>query len=176
MGLIVFLGDSITDAGRKESSNQLGFGYVNIFSETLKDQNQDWTIINRGVEGYVTEHIAQTLHGECISLHPDYVSILVGINDIGLIVGAEASEQDKLYMLEDSIRAYHEMLFDLSRETNAKVIYFGALYFPKRWKYEDWVPWQKKIVQKHQKAGSQLRGFLHSPSGTNERQNPGNGI
>lgn len=51
MGLIVFLGDSITDAGRKESSNQLGFGYVNIFSETLKDQNQDWTIINRGVEG-----------------------------------------------------------------------------------------------------------------------------
>lgn len=26
MGLIVFLGDSITDAGRKESSNQLGFG------------------------------------------------------------------------------------------------------------------------------------------------------
>ena len=160
MGLIVFLGDSITDAGRKESSNQLGFGYVNIFSETLKDQNQDWTIINRGVEGYVTEHIAQTLHGECISLHPDYVSILVGINDIGLIVGAEASEQDKLYMLEDSIRAYHEMLFDLSRETNAKVIILEPFIFPKDGKYEDWVPWQKKMSKNIKKLARNYGAFF----------------
>ena len=30
MGLIIFLGDSITDASRKTSPNELGFGYVNI--------------------------------------------------------------------------------------------------------------------------------------------------
>ena len=29
MGIIIFLGDSITDAGRKDSPNQLGYGYVN---------------------------------------------------------------------------------------------------------------------------------------------------
>ena len=34
MGLIVFLGDSITDADRKNSPNQLGYGYVNIFLRT----------------------------------------------------------------------------------------------------------------------------------------------
>ena len=48
MGLIVFLGDSITDAGRKESSNQLGFGYVNIFSETLR--------IRTEIESYDVHH------------------------------------------------------------------------------------------------------------------------
>lgn len=145
MGLIIFLGDSITAADREESSNELGCGYVNIFSETLKKQNQDWTILNKGVAGYVTERVAQTLHTECISLNPDYVSILVGINDIGLIVDADVSEQDKLYMLEDSIRAYHEMLFDLSRETQAKVIILEPFIFSKDRKYEDWIPWQKKM-------------------------------
>lgn len=160
MGLIVFLGDSITDAGRKESSNQLGYGYVNIFSETLKNQNQDWTILNRGVEGYVTERIAQTLREECISLNPNYVSILVGINDIGLIVDAEVSEQDKLYMLEDSIRAYHEMLFDLSRETNAKVIILEPFIFPKDGKYEDWIPWQKKMSKNIKKLARNYGAFF----------------
>lgn len=145
MGLIVFLGDSITDTGRKESPNQLGYGYVNKFSEKLRAENQQWNIINKGVNGYITERIAQSLHAECIFLHPDCVSILVGVNDIGLIVNADVSEQEKLYMLEDSIRAYHEMLFDLSRETHAKIIILEPFIFPKDGKYEDWVPWQQKM-------------------------------
>lgn len=145
MGLIVFLGDSITDAGRKESPNQLGYGYVNIFSEQLNKQNQQLNIINKGVDGQFIEQIAQSLHPECIFLHPDYVSILVGINDIGLLVASDVSEQEKLYMLEDSIRAYHEMLFDLSRETTAKIITLEPFIFPKDGAFEEWIPWQKKM-------------------------------
>ena len=145
MGLIVFLGDSITDAGRKESPNQLGYGYVNIFSEQLNKQDQQLNIINKGVNGQFTEQIAQSLHPECIFLHPDYVSILVGINDIGLLVASDVSEQEKLYMLEDSIRAYHEMLFDLSRETTAKIITLEPFIFPKDGAFEEWMPWQKKM-------------------------------
>lgn len=145
MGLIVFLGDSITEAGRKESPNQLGYGYVNIFSEQLNKQDQQLNIINKGVDGQFTEQIAQSLHPECIFLHPDYVSILVGINDIGLLVASDVSEQEKLYMLEDSIRAYHEMLFDLSRETTAKIITLEPFIFPKDGAFEEWIPWQKKM-------------------------------
>lgn len=145
MGLIVFLGDSITDAGRKESPNQLGYGYVNVFSEQLNKQNQQLNIINKGVDGQFTEQIAQSLHPECIFLHPDYVSILVGINDIGLLVASDVSEQEKLYMLEDSIRAYHEMLFDLSRETTAKIITLEPFIFSKDGAFEEWIPWQKKM-------------------------------
>ena len=145
MGIIVFLGDSITDAGRKDSPNQLGYGYVNIFAESLKESGADWNIVNRGVDGYITERVARTLHNDCISIHPDYVSILVGINDIGMIVHSQVSWQDKLYLLEDSIRSYHEMLFDLSRETEAKVITLEPFVFPKEETYQDWVPWQKKM-------------------------------
>ena len=160
MGLIIFLGDSITDAGRKTSPNELGFGYVNIFSERLKAQSQNWNILNRGVEGYVVQNVAETLHRECISLKPDYISILVGVNDIGLIANSSASEQDKLYMLEDSIRAYHEMLFDLSRETQAKVIILEPFILPQHEKYEDWVPWQKKMSKNIQKLARNYGAYF----------------
>ena len=151
MGIIIFLGDSITDAGRKASPNQLGYGYVNILAEAIKDSDTDWNIVNRGVDGYITERVARTLHHDCISLRPDYVSILVGINDIGMIVHSQASWQDKLYLLEDSIRSYHEMLFDLSRETTAKVITLEPFVFSKDDKYQDWIPWQKKMAKNFHK-------------------------
>lgn len=145
MGIIIFLGDSITDAGRKNSPNQLGYGYVNILSESIKGSEGKWSIVNRGMDGYIIERVARCLHHDCISLRPDYVSILVGINDIGMIACSKSSWQDKLYLLEDSIRSYHEMLFDLSRETSAKVITLEPFVFPKDDKYQDWIPWQKKM-------------------------------
>lgn len=145
MGVIIFLGDSITDSNRISSNNKLGFGYVNAFASALAEKQNNWTIFNQGVDGYVTEQVASNLHRDCIALHPDYVSILTGINDIGLIVEADASEQDKLYMLEDSIRAYHEMLFDLSRESHAVVITLEPFIFSKDGKYDEWIPWQQKM-------------------------------
>lgn len=145
MGIIIFLGDSITDAGRKDSANQLGYGYVNILAESMKDSGENWNFVNRGVDGFITERVARALHHDCISLHPDYVCILVGVNDIGMIARSQVSWQDKLYLLEDSIRSYHEMLFDLSRETEAKVITLEPFVFPKDEKYQDWIPWQKKM-------------------------------
>ena len=157
MGIIVFLGDSITDAGRKASPNQLGYGYVNILAEAIKDSDTDWNIVNRGVDGYITERVARTLHHDCISLRPDYVSILVGINDIGMIVHSQASWQDKLYLLEDSIRSYHEMLFDLSRDTTSKVIKLEPFFFSKGSKYKNYgarfIPTQEPLNQKIEELG-----------------------
>lgn len=142
MGVIVFLGDSITDAGRTTSCPPLGNGYVKGFADSV---SQNWNVLNQGVDGYITERIAEDLHKDCIAFHPNYVSILVGINDVGLIAEADTTEHEKLYMLEESIRAYHEMLFDLSRETQAEIITLEPFIFPKDGKYENWVPWQKKM-------------------------------
>ena len=60
MGIIIFLGDSITDAERKRSPNQLGYGYVNILAESIKNSERNWNIVNRGVDGYITERVARS--------------------------------------------------------------------------------------------------------------------
>ena len=47
MGIIVFLGDSITDAGRMTSDNPLGDGYVSEFAAYITGTNPNWRVLNR---------------------------------------------------------------------------------------------------------------------------------
>ena len=70
-------------------------------------------------------------------------------------------------MLEDSIRAYHEMLFDLSRETQAKVIILEPFILPQHEEYEDWIPWQKKCLKTFRKLRN-YGALLYSSAGTSE--------
>ena len=46
MGVIVFLGDSITDAGRTTSCPPLGAGYVREFASALGERENTWNIFN----------------------------------------------------------------------------------------------------------------------------------
>ena len=54
MGIIVFLGDSITDAGRITSDNPLGNGYVSEFAAYITEADPNWRVLNKGVDGNIT--------------------------------------------------------------------------------------------------------------------------
>ncbi len=47
MGIIVFLGDSITDAGRMTSDNPLGDGYVSEFAAYITGTDPNWRVLNK---------------------------------------------------------------------------------------------------------------------------------
>lgn len=57
MGIIVFLGDSITDAGRMTSDNPLGDGYVSEFAAYITGTDPNWRVLNKGVDGNITERL-----------------------------------------------------------------------------------------------------------------------
>jgi len=76
--LIVFDGDSITDAGRnREDSNSLGEGYANFFATYFPDA----IVKNLGVSGHRTRELLERWD-QTLALKPDILSILIGINDI----------------------------------------------------------------------------------------------
>ena len=79
----VFLGDSITDAGRLwlPEYNGLGNGYVKILSEKLSDK---FSVINKGHGSFTLPFLLRNLTTDCLSLSPAAVSILIGINDVGV--------------------------------------------------------------------------------------------
>ena len=70
MGIIIFLGDSITDAGRKSSPNQLGYGYVNILAESIKDPERKVRAYLHGEHSYgpFSNHWIVTSHDKYIWL------------------------------------------------------------------------------------------------------------
>ena len=82
---IVFLGDSITDAGRNRADcHDMGFGYPKYASELLTQyfSDIDFEFFNKGIGGNRTCQLFDRLYNDAIVLEPDIISILIGINDV----------------------------------------------------------------------------------------------
>lgn len=82
--VILFQGDSITDTGRnRESDNNKGFGYANMVSgEIGANEPYKYTFYNRGVSGNRIVDLFARMKVDMINLRPDYMSILIGVNDV----------------------------------------------------------------------------------------------
>lgn len=74
---ILFQGDSITDCNRFVH-NDLGDGYVHYLAKMMPEE----LIMNKGISGNETSDLLNRWTKETIELHPDVLSILIGINDI----------------------------------------------------------------------------------------------
>ncbi len=82
--LILFQGDSITDAGRsRDDLKDMGHGYAAIasawFSATYPEKRVHF--LNRGVSGNRVVDLRSRWEEDTIALKPDWVSVLIGIND-----------------------------------------------------------------------------------------------
>jgi acyl-CoA thioesterase I len=82
---IVFIGDSITDAGRlMRAYRPLGYGYVRFIANHLwsKYPQFDLDIVNTGINGDSIRDLQQRWQQDCLDYQPDILSILIGINDV----------------------------------------------------------------------------------------------
>lgn len=80
----LFQGDSITDCGRRDSAAPYGAGYAALFRELAMALYPDRaiTFINKGIGGHTTRDLKERWDDDTIRHQPDWLSILVGINDI----------------------------------------------------------------------------------------------
>lgn len=81
---VLFQGDSITDAGRsRENDSQLGAGYAGYVSAWLSAlyPERNLTFLNRGIGGNRVNDLEERWKEDCIDLNPDWLSIMIGIND-----------------------------------------------------------------------------------------------
>ena len=77
-GPIVFIGDSITDSGRRDDApDYLGDGYVRLVAEALPARR----VINVGISGNRAIDLRDRWHIDVVEQHPELLSVYVGIND-----------------------------------------------------------------------------------------------
>lgn len=82
---VLFQGDSVTDAGRDHADPaSLGRGYPLLIASSLLASYPDLQLsfLNRGISGNRTKDLLSRWDEECISLKPDVLSILIGINNV----------------------------------------------------------------------------------------------
>ena len=85
--VILFQGDSITDAGRSReevpANIGLGVGYPYLVSANLlyNDAELNWQIFNRGISGNRVVDLYARWKIDALNIKPDILSILIGVND-----------------------------------------------------------------------------------------------
>ena len=86
---ILFQGDSITDSSREKqkelpnSPDSLGKGYAFLAASKMLNTlpKKDLTIYNRGISGNKVHQLADRWDKDALDLKPDWISILIGVND-----------------------------------------------------------------------------------------------
>jgi len=110
---LLFIGDSITQCYRQvEDPEDLGIGYVPKIAMYLNAfyPHLNAKVINRGIGGDTAKLLRARWREDCLLIQPDYVTILVGINDAcspifgKAPVPVEEFEADYRYLL-DSVKA-----------------------------------------------------------------------
>ncbi|PPA70369.1 SGNH/GDSL hydrolase family protein [Jeotgalibacillus proteolyticus] len=105
---VVLIGDSITDAGRREDPNGIGTGYVKHLYEELFKNNKDWELINKGVSGDRVTDLEARWEEDVLKLNPDVLSISIGINDVWYQIDHPEMEQ----VTPDQFEAVYRSLLD----------------------------------------------------------------
>jgi len=115
---VLFYGDSITACHREpEDYTSLGQGFVSLFANRLlaREPEKNIRVLNQGIGGNTVQHLLTRCYDDVIDLMPDYVFILIGINDV-------VRYMDSIPSLHASPEKY--------KETYAKLIQELQYYLP----------------------------------------------
>ena len=111
---LLFQGDSITDMNwgrnQKDRNHYLGHSYVFLLASRLGVEmpHANLEFFNRGVSGNKVSDLRKRWHKDAIEMNPDWLSILVGVNDVsqgrGQPIDLKKWEGDFRHILNESRR------------------------------------------------------------------------
>lgn len=135
----VFLGDSITDAERLwiPEYNGLGNGYVQLLAEKLSN---NFTVINKGHDSFTLPFLLRNLTTDCLSLSPAAVSILIGINDVGV-----AKNTGKSLRAQEFAYNYDTLIRRLLEASISSVFLLSPFVFSRPQEYLNWLPEVREV-------------------------------
>src|ERR1043166_659812 len=81
---LLFVGDSITDCGRRDAAFPLGNGYVKMAADLITARYPERRIkfINEGIGGNTVEDLRNRWHDDVLRHKPDWLTIKIEINDL----------------------------------------------------------------------------------------------
>lgn len=164
--IILFQGDSITDGnrGRDEDLNHsLGHGYAHLIASRVgyEQPEQQYTFFNRGISGNRIVDLYGRWQEDTINLKPDVLSILVGVNDVGMefpqACGVSASKYEKVYanLIEET----------KSELRDVEIVVCEPFILPVGYVKENWKSWYDEVSKRQEAAKriSEAYGAIYVP-------------
>ena len=124
---VLFIGDSITDCGRRDAHAPLGHGYVRKITEliTAKYPERDISYVNKGIGGDIVEGLENRWDTDVIAEKPKWLSVKIGINNASRQHGEGVSSEEYLPVWE---ACYRRILTRAKTELDASLFLFEIFY------------------------------------------------
>lgn len=129
---INFAGDSITDAGHRDSHPPFGNGFVAILERALANESPSWQTTNAGIAGNRTTDLERRWATDVEAIHPDTVSILIGINDVW-----RRYSDDEITTIE-SFESSYKRILDRAAAQGTQVIMCEPFLIPLNENQQTW--------------------------------------
>lgn len=157
MQKILFQGDSVTDAGRTNSTTEnLGNGYPKLAADMLREAGAQAAVINRGISGNRAIDLVERWERDCIELRPDVVTVLIGINDCW-----RKYDSNDETPVEDYRGRLDWLLKELREKTDARIILMEPFVLPHPADRKEWrVTLDPEIHALRELAGKYQTGFV----------------
>lgn len=144
---IVFQGDSITDGGRSRNddlNHVMGHGYAYLIACRLgfDEAHQNYQFFNRGISGNRIVDLYARWQEDTLNLKPDVISILAGVNDIGLEFSTKAGTSNEKY------EKVYRLLLEETREAipEVKFVLCEPFILPVNYVKENWEQWSAAMI------------------------------
>lgn len=163
MKTFLFQGDSITDADRqREREDGLGLGYPNMVAgEVGFKRPGEFKFINKGISGDRSTSVYARMFTDIVNIAPDYMSILIGVNDVWHGIGGENGVDPERY------EQIMTMLFEdvLKKCPNVKIAVLEPFVLKGTATEERWSEFDTgvKAVAAKAKAIAEKFGFIFVP-------------
>ncbi|MCG9134079.1 SGNH/GDSL hydrolase family protein [Candidatus Poribacteria bacterium] len=124
---VLFIGDSITDCGRRDAHAPLGHGYVRKITEliTAKYPERNITYVNMGIGGDIVEGLENRWDTDVIAEKPNWLSVKIGINNASRQHGEGVSSEAYLPVWEE---CYRRILTRAKTELDTPLFLFEIFY------------------------------------------------
>jgi len=118
---ILFIGDSITDCGRRDAFAPFGHGYMSLVRAMVLARYPEisLTFENRGIGGNTVRHLAERWDTDVIAERPDWLSVMIGINDVWR---SHDSGGNGAVDIDEYESTYRRLLADAVERTGCRLI------------------------------------------------------
>ena len=164
---VLFIGDSVTDGGWGRSGGSMkpsgernhtdlnhiyGHSFMMLCATHYEScqPDADWQFFNRGISGNTLAHLAQRWQSDALSLKPDVVTILVGINDVYEFMRAKKENPDAIFDFASWEKQYRSLLDSLHGGNSNIKIMIGAPFISndgKNGKLSNYAEYERSVIQ-----------------------------
>ena len=137
MKTLLFLGDSITDCNHYFDPENLGYGYVRMIEKQINTPDKNYQVQNFGNDGFTVPALRRLWQRKGLNLKPDFITILIGINDLAVIKNTGITPSVGLAQFHEQ---YQALIEDIRLMADCPILLMEPFIFPHPAEYASWEP------------------------------------